>query len=81
MYSFLYSVYFVNIIPIKIIYIAAIIFALIIFLFPIWLLLSYINSIKLFDDYINIYQYPDKAYLGLFVNIKKHEKNNGKERK
>lgn len=77
----LYSVYFVSIIPIEIIYIVAIIFVLIIFLFPIWLLLSYINSIKFFDDYINIYQYPDKAYLGLFVNIKKYEKNNGKEKK
>ena len=65
----LYLTYFLNYLPIKIIYIAVIIFVLIIFLFPVWLLLSYINSIKIFDDYINIYQYPEKAYLGLFVNL------------
>lgn len=78
----LYSTYFVNLLPINLIYIIAIIFVLIIFLFPVWLLLSYINTFKMLDDYINIYQYPDKAYLGLFVNIDnmkkiiKKDKNN-----
>ena len=78
----LYSIYFVNLLSINLIYIIAIIFVLIIFLFPIWLLLSYINSFKMFDDFINICQYPDKAYLGLFVNIEnmkkilKKDKNN-----
>ena len=77
----LYATYFVSIIPIELVYIVAIIFVLIIFLFPIWLLLSYINSIKMFDDYINVFQYPDKAYLGLFVNIENMKKVMEKKKK
>ena len=64
----LYATYFLGLLPIKLLILVAIIFVMIIFLFPVWILLSYINGIKIFDDYINIYQYPDQAYLGLFVN-------------
>lgn len=78
----LYSAYFLPLLPIPLTFLIAIILVLIIFLFPVWILLSYINCIKAFDDFINITQYPDKAYLGLFVNaeylkkISEKRKNN-----
>ena len=64
----LYATYFLSFIQIPIVFFVAIIFVLIILLLPIWLLLSYINCFKNLDDYINVYHYPDKAYLGLFMN-------------
>lgn len=82
----LYATYFLSFIQIPIVFFVAIIFVLIILLFPIWLLLSYINCFKNLDDYINVYHYPDKAYLGLFMNKnqnkqEKSDKNNNEVEK
>lgn len=82
----LYSTYFLSYIPVQIVFYIAIIFTLIILLFPIWILLSYINCFKNLDDYINVYHYPDKAYLGLSINInqnktEKTDKNNNEVEK
>lgn len=74
----LYSVYFLSFIPMSMIVYLAIIFALIIILFPIWVLISYINCIKNLDDYVNVYYYPDKAYLGLYVNKENMDSSKGK---
>ena len=77
----LYVTYFLSYIPVSIIVYIAIIFTLVILLFPIWILLSYINTFKNLDDFINIYHYPDKAYLGLFKNknFQNSQNNNEKE--
>ncbi len=81
----LYSTYFLILLPIPLVAFIAIVFVLVILLFPIWLLLSYINCIKNLDDYINVYHYPEQAYLGLSANINQNktekENNNKKEKK
>jgi len=64
----LYSFYFVSFIPINLYFLVLIIALLIIFVLPLWLLLSYLNAFKNFDDLINIYYYPENAYLGLYLN-------------
>lgn len=72
----LYTSYFLNFLQIPIVFYVAIIFVLIILPFPIWLLLSYINCFKNLDDYINVYHYPDKAYLGLSTNRNQNKQKN-----
>lgn len=64
----LYSFYFVSFIPINLYFLVLIIALSIIFVLPLWLLLSYLNAFKIFDDLINIYYYPENAYLGLYLN-------------
>ena len=62
----LYAFYFLSLIPTYIIVFILMLIVLFIFLLPLIFLASYINSFKNMDDYINQYQYPDKAYLGLY---------------
>ena len=73
-------------ISINLYFIVLIIALLIIFVFPLWLLLSYLNAFNNFDDLINIYYYPENAYLGLYLNeemrnkVEKKQENFKKEK-
>ena len=71
---FLYSTYFLSWLKISVIIYLAILFVLIILLFPVWLLISFMNCIKNLDDYVNVYYYPENAYLGLFVANKQQNR-------
>lgn len=75
----LYAFYFITLLPVYIIVCVLILGISFLFLSPLILLSSYLNSIKNMDDYINIHQYPDKAYLGLYhINESREQQNEEK---
>ena len=75
----LYCFYFLSLLKINIFIFVLIISLLFILALPIWLLLSYLNAFKIFDDLINIFYYEDKAYLGLYLDEKQKDKINKKK--
>ena len=80
-----YAFYFIEMIPVGILYLILIFTIFFVFLLPIIILMSYSLNIKILDDYINSYYYPKIAYLGLYISeekkteiLKNSEKTNQK---